>query len=926
MAGLISLGQIQAELTTKGFGQFSTDLKKADGQLSDFSKILDKVGDKFIKVGKQLNTKLTLPIIAAGGAALKLAGDFEVASRKFSKAFEGAGDQANAAVTDLNANFGLATSQATQLLAFTGDLLKGFGATSEQALDLSTSVQKLATALSAYNGVPIDQASKAATAALLGETEQLKQLGIVIRQSDIEQQLLLDGTSELTGQALLLAKAQATLKLAYQQSGDAVNSFAENTDTLNFQTQALFGDIKDLGVELGTVLIPIAKEIIGQVKDWVAGFKELDDEAKKNILVAAGFAAALGPVITAIGVTIKAVAGLQAALTFLAANPIVAAIAGVAALTTAVVALVKIGQDRKIDALSEQFGELAAATGVADEDMKQFLQTAELVEGIFVRNQWSTSMEEIAGQIEQLSSNLGLTREQVIEIIKQSESLTDEFKAMVDEIEKQYQVYQDLSGESLRQERNSIGVRDIQERQAEISAERLRSEQETTAELQAQADIEQARLRALITDRTQAEAAYNKQLNDAQDRYNLRLIDSLELEELRLEASKQYADELIKLGYNGQDSTQLGNIALREQADLIQELTLRVEDANVAQTDYMIGLAEYTRRVIQELKDAGEWVDGMELFDIEREYGLILAQEERIALEEQWRNTLEESTKTQLDFLQEEYDAAIEQAENLGADTAAIHEYYGKLITEEEERQAEISKNIQKEKWDNIVSVVGDAASTWMSILKDINSQQISLIDSEYQAKIDALDKEILGEEAYKKQVEELEEEAALKKWEIDKKQFKQDQLSSVGRVIMNTAGAIMKAFEQLGPIGGSIAATLLGVMGGVQIGVIASQQPPPRPFATGGVVNNPGDGINAIIGEAGPEAVLPLTDETFNALGTSIVEAQQATASNSANTGGLQQLVVIIEGLGQANIPITQAALNNGKIRIPSRAITGGV
>lgn len=201
--------------------------------------------------------------ILSSRSLVDLAAQAETVDIKFAGAFYGVEEFANVAVADLTKNYGLSNLQAEQLLANTGDLLKGFGATSQQALQTSTEVQKLAVALAAYNNVDMASASAAVTKALLGERESIKTLGVVIREADVQQRLLEKGQSNLTGQAKLLATAQATLELATEQSTDAVSKFGDLTETNAFKMQRLNAQVQDLTVQIGTYLLPA----IGFVSD-----------------------------------------------------------------------------------------------------------------------------------------------------------------------------------------------------------------------------------------------------------------------------------------------------------------------------------------------------------------------------------------------------------------------------------------------------------------------------------------------------------------------------------------------------------------------------------------------------------------------------------------------------------------------------------
>ena len=86
---------------------------------------------------------------------------------------------------------------------------------------------------------------------------------------------------------------------------------------------------------------PTAIKALQKLSSALEKFNSLSDGTKKTILIISGIAAAIGPVITIIGVLTKSVAGLNVALAFLAANPIVAILAGIAAATWAVIKAVE---------------------------------------------------------------------------------------------------------------------------------------------------------------------------------------------------------------------------------------------------------------------------------------------------------------------------------------------------------------------------------------------------------------------------------------------------------------------------------------------------------------------------------------------------------------------------------------------------------
>jgi len=306
------------------------------------AKALKKSGRQMQQLGKSLTLGLTLPIAGIGAAMVKTAIDAEETRAKFETAFAGITTAADETVSGLQEGYGLARQEAESLLSDTGDLLKGFGATSDQALTLSDDVQKLAVDLSSYNNLQggATRASEILTKAMLGERDALTSLGIKVSETDVKQQLLENGQGDLTGRAKLLARAQATLELAYTQSGDALGDYNRTQDSTANQLRQLKADIKDLSVSIGRELLPTVRAGLQTVGEWVDKFQDLSDNNKEfiiSLLKVAGLLAASGPIIMGIGAVKTAIGSLIFMLS--ATNPVgliaVATAAGVALAITA---------------------------------------------------------------------------------------------------------------------------------------------------------------------------------------------------------------------------------------------------------------------------------------------------------------------------------------------------------------------------------------------------------------------------------------------------------------------------------------------------------------------------------------------------------------------------------------------------------------
>ncbi|MDO5858417.1 phage tail tape measure protein [Myroides odoratimimus] len=96
------------------------------------------------------------------------------------------------------------------------------------------------------------------------------------------------------------------------------------------------------------------------------------------------------------------------------------------------------------------------------------------------------------------------------------------------------------------------------------------------------------------------------------------------------------------------------------------------------------------------------------------------------------------------------------------------------------------------------------------------------------------LDVGIIDQDQYNQANQALETDLDRKKAEIEYKQAKRKRTMDVANVIVNTSLSIMKAYAEMGPIGGTIAAALIGTMGAIQLATIIRQPLPMQGFEEG--------------------------------------------------------------------------------------------
>jgi TP901 family phage tail tape measure protein len=79
------------------------------------------------------------------------------------------------------------------------------------------------------------------------------------------------------------------------------NAFDETSKTSAFKMEKAMNDLRVAGTMLGQELFPIVDALSKKISALATGFSELDDKGKKSVIMWAGIAAAIGPVLMMIG-------------------------------------------------------------------------------------------------------------------------------------------------------------------------------------------------------------------------------------------------------------------------------------------------------------------------------------------------------------------------------------------------------------------------------------------------------------------------------------------------------------------------------------------------------------------------------------------------------------------------------------------------
>lgn len=132
--------------------------------------------------------------------------------------------------------------------------------------------------------------------------------------------------------------------------------------------------------------------------------------------------------------------------------------------------------------------------------------------------------------------------------------------------------------------------------------------------------------------------------------------------------------------------------------------------------------------------------------------------------------------------------------------------------------QQEYEQRVQQLKKESFAKQAEYYTNLFSNAVTSLQNAEMANVDAKYDAEIKAAE----GNTALQ---EKLEKKKANEKLKIQKKYADVNFAMQVAQIISNTATSIMKAYSELGPIAGNVAAALMGVTGAAQLAVANAER-----------------------------------------------------------------------------------------------------
>lgn len=178
--------------------------------------------------------------------------------------------------------FGLSETMAKQFTGTFGAMAKAFGFSEKQAYDMGTTLTGLAGDVASFYNISQDEAYTKLKSVFTGETESLKDLGVVMTQTALDAYAMANGYGKTTSAMSEAEKVALRYAFVQDQLTAAAGDFARTSDSWANQVRLLSLQFDSLKAAIGqglisalTPVIKVINTVIGRLMTLANAFKAL---------------------------------------------------------------------------------------------------------------------------------------------------------------------------------------------------------------------------------------------------------------------------------------------------------------------------------------------------------------------------------------------------------------------------------------------------------------------------------------------------------------------------------------------------------------------------------------------------------------------------------------------------------------------------
>lgn len=270
----------------KGIGsQFKKTSSEIENDASSLKTRVSGIGTLTRKLGSLLVGAFAVKKLTDfGKSCLELGSDLAEVQNVVDVTFPNMTAQVDKFAKSAAQSFGLSETMAKQFTGTFGAMAKAFGFSEEQAYDMGASLTKLAGDVASFYNLSQDEAYTKLKSVFTGETESLKDLGLVMTQTALDSYAMANGFGKTTAKmseaekvALRYSFVQNQLAAAQGDFARTSGSWANQVRILTLQFDSLKATIGQGLINIFTPVIRVINTVIGKLITLANAFKSFTE-------------------------------------------------------------------------------------------------------------------------------------------------------------------------------------------------------------------------------------------------------------------------------------------------------------------------------------------------------------------------------------------------------------------------------------------------------------------------------------------------------------------------------------------------------------------------------------------------------------------------------------------------------------------------
>ena len=239
---------------------YREQMEKVKAQTSQVANRVERqtarISQSWKKVGAVVASVLSIgAIVAFGKSCIDLGSNLTEVQNVVDVTFGSMSDRVNDFAKDAAKTFGLSETMAKKYMGTYGAMAKSFGIAGNAGYEMSAAITGLTGDVASFYNLSQDEAYTKLKSIFTGETESLKDLGVVMTQTALDQYALNEGLGKTTNKMTEQEKVMLRYQFVMSQLSDASGDFARTSGSWANQVRVLQLQFDSLRATIGQGLI-----------------------------------------------------------------------------------------------------------------------------------------------------------------------------------------------------------------------------------------------------------------------------------------------------------------------------------------------------------------------------------------------------------------------------------------------------------------------------------------------------------------------------------------------------------------------------------------------------------------------------------------------------------------------------------------------